>query len=595
MWEPISNRGRPVPLRTLFFILLQVLASQSLGIAGTKVKHGGLKHKTLHGSSSLRANYVSDVANGFNALLQQLQARDALRDRADTAEGGEQLRLVEKVIQTAKSRQDKAALEDALEMEEESRMEKENAQGEVASFVSTLKAAMGYQGGAASCRELVCGGHAFYTNRTLMGGVSCRCEAGYEGDGIVCNPPTSFTERPLIYTGAGASPVQAVDLHVSTLRDNTVAVTFRDVARNSQGFVILGQASAGGMRWGKPVLISESSPAYSPVLVELMGSEGLAVAFRTKNRGGEGVLLCGRRDLDGGIKFGPPRAFTRLQAQQTSLIALPDSRVALLFAEHLPRAPENETMDMYGGSLLARLSPGVTGSLPGVPQLLGKTHFAHGAVSRISVAALSPKQFVVAYRQASPDADGSSAGSLDASVSLAELWGSELVFTTKAVSLEPDQSQIWARSVAGLGNNAFAYTYHSGTEKVTKQAVLQLDPGTHQLSVIEGPTVISSGFTPFVSSVSTVAQREDQQTSSQLALLQSHGHRFFTFLGGQGSGARGQGRLCTVSQDGLPTVCRELLGCSYPEAPLLKKTKSNIEKKAYIDNYRIPLLPSGVR
>ena len=32
-----------------------------------------------------------------------------------------------------------------------------------------------------------------------------------------------------------------------------------------------------------------------------------------------------------------------------------------------------------------------------------------------------------------------------------------------------------------------------------------------------------------------------------------------------------------------------------PEAPLLKKTESNIDLKAYIDNYRIPLLPSGVR
>eukprot|EP00913_Durusdinium_trenchii_P017771 g16698.t1 len=128
----------------------------------------------------------------------------------------------------------------------------------------------------------------------------------------------------------------------------------------------------------------------------------------------------------------------------------------------------------------------------------------------------------------------------------AELWGSELVFTTKPMSLEP-REQIWARSVAGLGDGAFAYTYHSGKEEVTKQVVLRLN-AAHRLEVLQEPRVIASGFSPFVSTVSTV-QRDEAQPAQ--------GHRLFTFLGGD-QGAKGRGRLCGVNEQGLPDHCQDV-------------------------------------
>ncbi|CAJ1361899.1 unnamed protein product [Effrenium voratum] len=176
-----------------------------------------------------------------------------------------------------------------------------------------------------------------------------------------------------------------------------------------------------------------------------------------------------------------------------------------------------------------------------MPKLLGKYHFAKGAVTRITAAPLSSKTFAIAFRQSRE-----SAAYREASVSLAELWGTELVFTTSPTSLEPGRGQIWARSVAGLGDGAFAYTYHSGAEQVTKQAVLRLDPQSHRLEMLQEPQVVAEGFSPFVSTVSTVHREAEAQPQ---------GHRFFTFIGGEG--AKGRGRLCGVSA-GLPDRCQDV-------------------------------------
>lgn len=505
----------------------------------------------IHGSESLdvghalrrnsvsSANAVSDVAGRFSSLLQQLHDRDAEQSLLDAADA----ERTRSTIQHAISLQDKALLEKAYELKEESRMEDENAQGLAASFAATLQQFSGQTEGASSCKGLPCGGNGF-CDESSQEGARCRCKAGYQGTGLVCNPAVSFAEHPLISETPGSKAPQVADLHVASLRNNAVAVAFRDVSRQNRGFLVIGVAQDSGMRWSAPALLS-SSAVFGPVLTELDDSS-LAIAYRTADKGGDGVLLAARRDAENRIQLGSPRVFTHYQAQSMSLIALPQSRVVVLFSEHQPSKASPGKWEHFGTSLLAEVLPGERQGGQMVPRVLGKYRFAQGAVSRISTAPLSSKLFAIAYRRGrTPDVEGASS-SREASVSLAELWGSELVFTTKPLSLEPQKEQIWARSVAGLGDGAFAYTYHSGAEQLTKQVVLRLN-AEHRLEILQ-ERVLASGFSPFVSTVSTVQRNEKAQQP---------GHRLFTFFGG-GQGAQGQGQICGVSDQSLPDRCQDV-------------------------------------
>jgi len=500
MRDAIANRYN-VTLRAL------VLCTEVILAAGLNTGHALLQ--------------VSDVPDGLSSDLKQLRFRDSLKELASDSRS----RWRRAMTKTTYA-EDTASLQESIAKQEEQRLERRNVEG------------------ANSCSELVCGDLG-YCDHGLGSQATCRCQAGYEGNGLVCNPPANFVEHALIAAKSGAAPPQVTDLHVSTLSGRSVAVTFRDTSRQN-GFIVIGDAHDGGMRWGPASLIGEQ--VFGPVTAELPGSGLLAMAYRTKDVAGDGVLRCVRREPDRSVIFGKPYVFANLQAQAMSLVGMPQSRVAVLFAEHLAQEGKAGAhhFEMHGSSILAELS----GDLQ-APKLLGKSQFADGPVSRISVAPLSPTLFAVAFREGQ-DSEAAPSTSREASVALAELWDSSLVFTMKPIPLEPSKDEIWARSVAGLGNNAFAYTYHSGTEQVTKQAVLRLDPESHKLVILQEPQVIAFGFTPFVSTVGTV-QQEEPQMASQVELLQSHGHRLFTFLGAEG--AHGQGTICAVSQ-GLPVGCK---------------------------------------
>ncbi|CAK9028303.1 unnamed protein product [Durusdinium trenchii] len=516
--DTVVNLGRSL----VTFCLLHVAA-------GLDIVH--VLHRT---SSASSANVVSDVAGRFASLVQQLHTRDAEQSLLDAADAARQ----RSTIQRAQSMQDKALLEDAYQIQEESRMEEENAQGMAASFAATLQQFSGQREGANSCTGLTCGGNGYCDES--QEGARCRCKAGYEGTGLVCNPASAFVERPLISGSPGTKQPEVADLYVTSLRDNGVAVVFRDISRQNSGFLVIGLAQDSGMRWSAPSLLSQSA-VFGPVLAELEAPNRLAIAFRTADRGGDGVLVGARRDADNRITLGAPRVFAHYQAQTMALLALPQSRVVVLFSEHQPSKAASGKMEHFGTSLLAEIMDERSGQM--APRVLGKYHFAQTRVSRLSAAPLSSKTFAIAYRELPDKADSPSR---EASVALAELWGSELVFTTKPMSLEP-REQIWARSVAGLGDGAFAYTYHSGKEEVTKQVVLRLN-AAHRLEVLQEPRVIASGFSPFVSTVSTV-QRDEAQPAQ--------GHRLFTFLGGD-QGAKGRGRLCGVNEQGLPDHCQDV-------------------------------------
>lgn len=526
--------GRPTSL-VAFFLVLQrsipcraALGSDRRGVRGVAAQQSSA-------NAGAQVYYVSDVSDRFAGFVAAHKAA------AQQFYSSEQDRL-EAAIRDATSQHDKALLEDTVVGNEEARLELQSAFNQMETFVMTLKQAMGAQVGAASCQFLECGAHAF-CEAAAEGGARCRCQEGYEGNGYVCNPPTRLSERPLFQLSPGVPRPQVADLRVSTLRGNLVALVYRDVSKSNRGYVMFGKAERTGVNWSMPLLFSNRSEAFGPALVELQDTPGIgigiAIAYRDMDRGGSGILLGARYDPKQNLlSVAPPRAFARHQAQRLALVSLPQSRIAVVFAEHALSGAGGklEGGAMYGSAALAKVHAGGA-----APELVGKRRFVTGPVARLATTMLSPTSFVVAYRQGEEAADGAKG---EASCAFAQLHGSELVFDPHPLSLEPEQTQIWSRSVTLIGDNMVAYAYHSGNEQLTKQAVLRVDPKTHRVSLLRAPEVIGRGFTPYVGSLSMDA-------------LQSQAPRLVTYFTAAGS-TKPQVRLCGVAGDGLPGGCQDL-------------------------------------
>lgn len=498
-------------------------------------------------SRRLRADvyYPTEMADRFSAfVLKQLSAVDEVHV--------EERERLAKAIGQASTERGKMLLETAAMVDEEDRLETKYALNGMLNFATTLRQAMGAEGSAASCQELTCGPHAFCM-ALATGRAGCRCEEGFEGNGFICNPPlVQFLERPL-FSAAGRQP-QVADLHVATLRGSRVAVAFRDVSQLHKGYIILGQVSQKGVAWGPPALFSNRSQAFNAAMVELQDGSGLAIAFRDKNRGGLGFLVgAATGETDTKVAAGQAKAFARNQGQSMAVIPLSGSRVAVLFVEHAAAAAGGEDMTAaptYATALVAEVH--ADGS---VPEIFGKHRFVSGPVARLSVAALSPSTFAVGFRLG----DGVGAGPHgEASCIALQVRGNELVFAAQPVTLEPDRTQIWARSLVPLTETTFAYVYHSGNEQLTKQAVLQVDRETHKVSVIQQPVVVGHGFTPYIGSVTTSTIHAEQQTADQSALLEKEGPRVFVYFSDSDT-AKARARLCKVDMQGVPAGCRELM------------------------------------
>jgi len=500
-------------------------------------------------TANVEAHQVADVYYATKMADRFTLFAAHRKSEVDQMHEKEQTRLQE-AIQSAPDLHDKSVLEVTETRNEESRLESQNALNEMLNFVTTLKQAMGARGSAVSCLDLTCGMNAICQD-SMVRGARCTCIDGYEGDGFVCNPPSSFMAHALFEVSRSPISSQVADIHVSLLHGGTVAVLYRDISRQHRGYMMLGKPDATTMRWTPPSPFSKESQAFGPTLVQLRNSTAVAIAYRDQNRGGSGILHSGVYDPSRSeIRMGALRAFAKHQAQGVTMVPLPDSRLALLYSEHVLQGPAKLLAGgaMYGTAVLARVHG--DGS---APELFGKHRFLSGPVSRLTSTMLSPTSFVVAYRQGDTTSDGKKA---EASCILANLIGTELVFHPKPLSLEPEMSQMWARSLALIQDNTFTYTYHSGNEKKTKQAVIHADPRTHDMTLLQKPTVISEGFTPFVGTVSTSApllERDSKVTS----LLQKEGPRLFTYYNSDGT-SNPRARMCKVARGGLPSECREL-------------------------------------
>jgi hypothetical protein len=506
-----------------------VLGSHNVNIRGSDAG------RDFNEQSTSQTYYVTDVATKLAGFATQ---RAVTSNAVHTAE----LSRIENAIRAARLVDDKNKLEMAAQLNEKGRLESENAINSMMNLVSTLKQAMGSQNAVASCQLLTCGNHAYC--KLMDSGARCFCEDGYTGNGFICNPPAHPVAHLLFHSAAGRNEPRVADLHLAALHGQGLVVAFRDITESHRGYVMFGTAGPTQMDWKAPVLFSNTSAAFGPVFVELQTDAGFAIAYRDANRGGSAFLLGGEYSLDQNrVTFGVPRLFAVHQAQAFAMVALPRSRVALFFVEHLLGHAGNGKQlaaSTFGSSLLAEVhTDGRT------PELLSKQHFTSGPVARLSVAMLSPESFAVAFRR-TVDSPGGEKG--EASCTYAQLHDNELLFGAHHLSLEPEQNQIWARSVAPLDDSAFAYTYHSGTEQLTKQAIVKVDRVTRMMSVLQKPKVIGEGFTPYISSMSSAMPDLGNHTNARQRLV-----TYFST-----GGPRPKSQFCNVVTGGMLSGCQDV-------------------------------------
>jgi len=258
----------------------------------------------------------------------------------------------------------------------------------------SIREALGEVGVTTTCSHFTCGqrGHCV---ESALHGAHCECEAGYEGNGFLCNPASELALNP-IFTASKQEPWVA-DLHVSILDGDRVGVVYRDMAQRNCGYLLLVEVQQFGMRWGRPWSFSRDSAAFGPVLAGLQDGTGFAIAFRDHQQHGAGILVGGSyRQARSMLKLAARMKFARRQSQGAALVQLPGSHVVLLFEERSLHGDNPR-----GAAALAKVYPN------GKPaEILGTYHFAEGAVSELSALMLSPTSFALGFRNEEQKDDG---------------------------------------------------------------------------------------------------------------------------------------------------------------------------------------------
>lgn len=442
--------------------------------------------------------------------------------------------------QLATAAGDKLAIENTIKANEEDREEARTATQALLSMYYSLKGGLGAEGGAPSCEYLQCGEHA----SCVMRGVGvpqafCQCKMCYEGNGYSCRPssctPTRYgTAMPLLTHAGMSHQPEMAEVQVQAFSTNYLAVVYRDANAGNRGFFMLVHPAEEDVTLGKPLPFSGDKQAFGSSLA-LLNNNRVVIAFRDENRAAIGFLTTGQVDstkLE--ATFGEPQAFARQMAQHMVLIPLPTSRVVCLYAEEILDA-EGKLENGFGGAMLVQVLQ--TGTL----SVLGKYRFAEKPVARLAATSLTPTSFVVGYRAV--PVDSSVAGkSEELSAQWMEMKGGELVMDPHVLTLEPDRSDMWARDLSLVSANLFAYSYQSGGEEKTKQAIIRVDPNTHHMTVVSGPKVINSGSTPYVQSISTPYGAGAAHT--------------FTFF--ESATKSSLAEVCRVAGNGDTAACKEL-------------------------------------
>jgi len=393
------------------------------------------------------------------------------------------------------------------------------------SIEKLLKAKMA---GGYGCEQTLCGQHASCTETTQ--GAQCICNEGYVGNGQDCSPPAEFLPHPLLDGNTGGhAAMRATDANVAVFGAHNVAVVFRDVSKGDGGpgiFVVGSVHEAGLVDLAPPIeFTAMGGKAFDPVVAGT-AERRVVVAWRDSDRAGLGWVrggalgISGVRGADKHVTWGDAVTFAKDQAHKMSLVPLAQSRLALMFSDKV-LATAHAPAESFGNAAL--LSVGGTGAVA----VLGTFRFSDRPVCRLVATQLSATAFVVAARAGAASADeldplpgagagvagGAAAGTKQEALAIyGEMVDSDLFFDPNTMSLEPQRSQIWARGVSLVAPNTFAYAYQRGVEMQVMLAVVEVNPTTHRMTVVSGPSPIHAGFSHYVSMISLPYTPADPHT-----------------------------------------------------------------------------------
>jgi len=401
----------------------------------------------------------------------------------------------------------KVALEQTVAANKESLKETEGIYSNMADFskqmTSLLKSATktGY-----GCSQISCGLHASCTD--TMEGALCLCNEGYIGQGKDCRAPADMMPHLLVTEGRA---VQATDMHVAIFDGNKIAVVYRDQNKNDAGALVVGTVQETGLADLSPpeFFTGVDGKAFSPVVAGT-GGRRLAVAWRDDKLMGTcrlraaGLGASGIRGAEMALTWGQTIDFCNTQAHKMSVMGFDNNRVMVVYADKA-KTPFAEP---FGNSILAEIGP------LGNVSVLGNFRFADHAVARLEATKIGRNNFVLAVRAAKAvdDMNPQVFTRQEAMAVYGELAGDDLVFDPNPVNLEPEQGQIWARGISMVAENTFAYAYQDGLNMEIKMAVLQVDPESHRMQLVQTPSVISKGFSPYVSMLSVPYSEKDPHT-----------------------------------------------------------------------------------
>jgi hypothetical protein len=510
--------------------LLQPLSAVSLTLSSEYVKN-------LRGAQRRIIDVYATVG-----LLDALKLRAAECQQTFNSNHASEKKRLDTARVAAAQAQDRAVLAATLEQLKQSWPTTGGACTQLLTQYHTIKAMLGASGAPSpDCSTLLCGMDASCQVAPGGSGASCKCNRCFDGDGFTCTPgtcaPAQYTAgRPLLGTPLKEDKRLAKDVSVVVFGDNLVAAAIQLKGSNQRGYLRLGRVGEHGVVWGEPQAFSGEGAAFGAV-VTAHGNGRIAVAFRDKDIGGDGYLVGGQIQAGNPLRadLQDPHLFAHDQAQRMVLVPLASSRAVCLYAGHIPKTPATNAAQSFGGAILVHLAGG------GAVSVLGKYRFAHDLhVSRLTATRLSPTSLVVAYRALPLGLGG---GNQPPSQELSAAWigmeDGELAIATNPLALEPTRREMWGRAVSLVSQNLISYTYQSGTEKLTKMAILRVDNESHGLELVGTPRTIGQGDAQFVQSISL-----------DPGMLMPHSFTYF-----QHPGERSSAEVCRISAQGAMERC----------------------------------------
>jgi len=483
-----------------------VIGGQQEQSATTADTPGGLRQVSNEGppTESARLAYLMGIVRRFHGFA--ANSRNGVSQR----HLGEDLRL-RAAMNTTSDMPTRLALLQSLDGNNRSLVSTNRVYDNMLKFASTLENVIGAASSRGmGCEDLMCAEHGSCTDTTA--GAQCICNEGFVGDGTLsCRAPPEFAPHRLLHEGMNGISSRAADMHVCVFANNKVAVVWRDVMRGEVGRIVIGRVREAGKADLAPPeqFTTAGEKAFDPVCTGFPNGR-LAIAWRDKNRGATAWIRGGAlgqtnvRGANWHITWGEPYSVSTNQAHKMALLSMPNSRAVLLFSDKTVHAP----IESFGNSLLAEI--GDRGSITG----MGTFRFSDYAVLRLESVRLTSTSFVIAVRgaRATDDMDPSSDVTQEANAIFGVLVDGDLAFDPNHLRLEPSQTQIWARGISLIAPNTFAYAYQTGQALKTKMAVVVVDPESHQMRIRDGPYVIHSGFSPYVSALSVPYTASDPHT-----------------------------------------------------------------------------------